>query len=144
MHVQENTCTLEIFEYFPPVSIKTRQCHLIIRQELNCLYKRMIKLPVSLSIYHFNVFDDLTLDVKTANIGFIAMCAARSLPAGTKSGLVKKVSCQAQDWDYHVTHYSDVIMSAIPSQITDVWIVCSTVCFRRRSKKASKLRATGL
>ena len=37
-------------------------------------------------------------------------------------------------------HHSDVIMSAIASQITGVSIVYSTVC----SKKTSKLRVTGL
>ena len=42
-------------------------------------------------------------------------------------------------------HYNDVIMSAMVSQITGVSIVCSTVYFfRRRSKKASKLRVTSL
>ena len=48
-------------------------------------------------------------------------------------------------------HYNDVIMSAMASQITDVPTVCSVVCssapnrsFKRRSKKTSKLRVTGL
>ena len=42
-------------------------------------------------------------------------------------------------------HYSDVIMSAMASPITGVSIVCSTVCSGPcRSKKKSKLRATGL
>ena len=40
-------------------------------------------------------------------------------------------------------HYNDVIMSAMASQITGVSIVCSTVGFRRRSKKTPKLRVTG-
>ena len=35
-------------------------------------------------------------------------------------------------------------MSAIAFQITGVSIVCSIVCLRRRSKKTSKLRVTGL
>ena len=39
-------------------------------------------------------------------------------------------------------HYSDVIMSAMTSQITNFAIVYSTVY--RRSKKTSKLRVTGL
>ena len=39
-------------------------------------------------------------------------------------------------------HYSDVIISATVSQITDVPIVFSTVCCR--SKKTSKLRGNGL
>ena len=41
-------------------------------------------------------------------------------------------------------HYNDVIMSAVASQITSLTIVYSTVCSRRRSKKTSKLRVTGL
>ena len=42
------------------------------------------------------------------------------------------------------THYNDVIMSAMTSQITSLTIVYSTVYSRRRSKKTSKLRVTGL
>ena len=41
-------------------------------------------------------------------------------------------------------HYNDVIMSAMASQITNLTIVYSTVYSRRRSKKTSKLRVTGL
>ena len=41
-------------------------------------------------------------------------------------------------------HYNDVIMSARASQIISLTIVYSTVHSRRRSKKTSKLRATGL
>ena len=41
-------------------------------------------------------------------------------------------------------HYSDVIMDATAFQITSLTIVFSTVYSRRRSKKASKLRVTGL
>ena len=43
-----------------------------------------------------------------------------------------------------VTHYNDVIMSIMASQITSLTIVYSTVSFRRRSKKTSKPRVTGL
>ena len=42
------------------------------------------------------------------------------------------------------THYNDAIMGAIASQITSLTIVYSIVFFRRRSKKTSKLRVTGL
>ena len=43
------------------------------------------------------------------------------------------------------SHYSDVIMWAMASQITCVSIVCSTVLFfRRRSKKTSKRHVAGL
>ena len=41
-------------------------------------------------------------------------------------------------------HYNDVIMRAMASQITSLTIVYSTVYSRRRSKKTSKLRVTGL
>ena len=41
-------------------------------------------------------------------------------------------------------HYNDVIMRAMASQITSLKIGYSTVYSRRRSKKTSKLRATGL
>ena len=43
-----------------------------------------------------------------------------------------------------VDHYSDVMMGAMTSQITSLRIVYSTCLFTRRSKKASKLRVTGL
>ena len=41
-------------------------------------------------------------------------------------------------------HYNDVIMSTMASQVTKLTIVYSTVYSRRRSKKTSKLRVTGL
>ena len=47
----------------------------------------------------------------------------------------------ALTWYYH---YNDVIMSTMASQITSLTIVYSNVYSRRRSKKASKLRVTGL
>ena len=43
-----------------------------------------------------------------------------------------------------VCHYSNVIMSAMASQITGVSMVCSTVCPGAGQKKTSKLRVTGL
>ena len=42
------------------------------------------------------------------------------------------------------SHYNDVIISAVASHITCLTIVYSTVYPRRRSKKISKLRVTGL
>ena len=42
------------------------------------------------------------------------------------------------------SHYNDVIMGAIASQITSLTIVYSIVYSRRRPKKTSKLRVTGL
>ena len=44
----------------------------------------------------------------------------------------------------YLIHYGDVIMGAIASQIISLTIVFSTVLFRRRSRKTSKLRVTGL
>ena len=41
-------------------------------------------------------------------------------------------------------HYGDVTMGAIASQITSLTIVYSNLLFRRRSKKTSKFRVTGL
>ena len=41
-------------------------------------------------------------------------------------------------------HYTDVIMGTIASQITSLTIVLLKRLFRRRSKKTSKLRVTGL
>ena len=41
-------------------------------------------------------------------------------------------------------NYNDIIMGAMASQITSLTIVYSTVLFRPRSKKISKLRITGL
>ena len=41
-------------------------------------------------------------------------------------------------------HYSDVIMSALVSQITGVSMVCLTVCSGVDKKNTSKLRVTGL
>ena len=41
-------------------------------------------------------------------------------------------------------HYNDVILSAAAFQITSRTIVYSTVCSRRRSKKTSKFRLTGI
>ena len=45
---------------------------------------------------------------------------------------------------WFVNHYSDVIMNKMASQITSHIIIYSTVFFRRRSKKTSKLRVTCL
>ena len=41
-------------------------------------------------------------------------------------------------------HYNEVIMTTVASQITSLTIVYSIRLFRRRSKKTSKLRVTGL
>ena len=43
----------------------------------------------------------------------------------------------------NISHYNDVIMSAMVSQIISLTIVYSTLYSRRRSKKTSKIRDTG-
>ena len=43
-----------------------------------------------------------------------------------------------------LTHYNDIKMSAMVSQITSPTIVCSSVYWRGKSKKISKFRVTGL
>ena len=45
---------------------------------------------------------------------------------------------------FKTSHYHDVIMSTMASEITSLTLVYSTVYSRRRSKKTSKLRVTGL
>ena len=52
--------------------------------------------------------------------------------------------CAVQSQALNTKCFSDVIMSTITSHITDVSIVYSSVSFRRRSKKTSKFRVTGL
>ena len=47
-------------------------------------------------------------------------------------------------WCQPAKHYNDVIMGAMASQITSLTIVYSTVYSRRKSKKTSELRVTGL
>ena len=57
------------------------------------------------------------------------------------------ITMEQNDWSDNnlITHYNDVIMGAMVSQISSLVIVYSTVClFRRSSKKTSKLRVTGL
>ena len=46
--------------------------------------------------------------------------------------------------EYFPVHYCDVTMGGMASQITSLTIVYSSVYSRRRSKKTSKLRITGL
>ena len=43
-----------------------------------------------------------------------------------------------------INHYSDLIMGAMVSQITSLTIVYSTILFKHRAKKTSRLRVTGL
>ena len=45
---------------------------------------------------------------------------------------------------FNILHYNDVIMDSMASQITSLTIVYLIVYSRRRSKKTSKLRVTGL
>ena len=52
--------------------------------------------------------------------------------------------CREQGKFMSIFHYSDFIMSMMASQITSISMVCSTVLFRHRSKKTSKLHVTSL
>ena len=65
-----------------------------------------------------------------------------------KSRLISRIYCVRVSIDSRADtpslHYNDVMMSAIASRITSLTIVYSTVCARRRSKKTSKIRVTGL
>ena len=65
-----------------------------------------------------------------------------------KSRLISRIYCVQVSIDSRADtpslHYNDVMMSAIASRITSLTIVYSTVCSRRRSKKTSKIRVTGL
>ena len=45
---------------------------------------------------------------------------------------------------FHCEHYNDVIMTTMASQITSLMSCLPNRLFRRRSKKTSKLRVTGL
>ena len=60
--------------------------------------------------------------------------------------ILRKSPTSQTTWhtQYPPSHYNDVIMSAIAPQITNLTIVYSNVYSRRRSKKTSKLRVTGL
>ena len=46
--------------------------------------------------------------------------------------------------DDAIKHYNNVIMSAMASQISSLTMVYTAVYSRRKSKKTSKLRVTGL
>ena len=54
------------------------------------------------------------------------------------------VVCQVISRCNDAKHYYDVIMGTMSSQITSLTIIYSAVYSRRRTKKTSKLRATGL
>ena len=57
---------------------------------------------------------------------------------------VEHIPLGSLDTVVDLTHYNDVIMNAMAPQITSLTIVYSTVYSRRRSKKTSKLRVSGL
>ena len=58
-----------------------------------------------------------------------------------ESRLIRKCDMDNKHSISELSYCSDVIMSAVASQLTRVSIVCSTV-FRHRSKKTAKLRVT--
>ena len=52
--------------------------------------------------------------------------------------------CEWNSGKSSVFHYNDIIMGAMASQITSLMMAYSSLYSRRRSKKAAKLRVTGL
>ena len=65
-------------------------------------------------------------------------------------GTIRRQWINTSKWDqfqFHKKHCSDIMMSAMASQITGVSIVCLTVCWgagkKKTKKKTSKLRVTG-
>ena len=51
-------------------------------------------------------------------------------------GLHKAIrECECPSILHYLGHHNDVIMSAMPSQITGVWIVCWTICSRAEYRK---------
>ena len=73
----------------------------------------------------------LTFQQRNLQVQFQRICTALASSNGVGSYALK-------------THYGDVIMGAIASQITGPTVVYSIRLFNRRSKKTSKLRVTGL
>ena len=83
-------------------------------------------------------------------IYWLAVCLAAShyLNQWLTRILTKTKTClpRGKLWSMrtNLKHYNDVIMNTMASRITSLTTVYSTVYSRCRSKKASKLRATGL
>ena len=64
------------------------------------------------------------------------------MPCDSKVDVLRRVAIILRTTGpYLNTHYSEVMMGAMTTQITSLTVVCSTVCW---SKKTSKLRVTGL
>ena len=67
-----------------------------------------------------------------------------SRPRGRAMGCILWIFFRKRWLRYNGTHYSDVIMNTIGFQITSPTDCLLSPFFRRRSKKTSKLRVTGL
>ena len=79
----------------------------------------------------------------------LAMCAMCQILASCSRPLQKvyqtRNKMKGKDSFNFTNHYGNVIMGAIASQVTSLTIVYTTArLFRRRRKKTSKLRVTGL
>ena len=59
----------------------------------------------------------------------------------SRSGLRRNQSAKINNW---VSHYSDVIMSAMACLISSVSVVCSIVCSGKDQRKHQTLHVTGL
>ena len=80
------------------------------------------------------------------SLKFVPKCPINNNPSsiGSDNGLALNRR-QAIMWPNDgLVHYNDVIMGMMASQITSLMIVYSTIYSRRRLKKTSKLRITGL
>ena len=73
--------------------------------------------------------------------GIFGACATRNLTYLARGPW--KINILIPRYMAYITHYNDVMMSALASQITSLTIVYSTVYSRRRSKKTSKIRVNG-
>ena len=84
------------------------------------------------------LYASVNLAIIGSDNGLILLFGAKPL-----SESIALKSDLAQSTSVTLPHYSEVTMSAITSQITDVSIVCLIVSSGAYQKKTSKLRATG-
>ena len=98
----------------------------------------MIHVSLYLVLYCKSTIDPLTISL--TNWGLLTHICISELGPKCQWLVASLLRCQTitptiadllstkhRHW-YHQTHYSDVIMSAMTSQITGISIVCSTVC----------------
>ena len=95
-------------------------------------------------LYVFYSFYLLSLCVRSMLCTHCAVCSKYNVKRHSLCLIRLTRGFQHRDQVMRIVHFNDVIMSAMASQITSLTIVYSTVYSRRRPKKASKLRVTGL